>query len=315
MEFYNTYRIATLISSFFANDWAQLFSYSFAVGFVILSVLFVLQGIGLFTMAKKRNLKNKWLAFIPFVNVWYMDKLAGECRMFGHKVKRIGVYAMVAQICVTIVTVATIAAEVYLYVNHGAPVDREYYWDKPYWSQLTGFSKTVENFYIYSDFFLSIFQLISRVLLLILLTALFRKYTIKHHMPLSLLAFMFPLSRFIIIFCICRNKEEDYDAYMRKRQEEFIRRQSQYRRMYGNPHNPYANPYGRGYGPYQNPYGDPYYNHNNHNDFNNSQARPPQDEPFSEFFSENKEKNASSSASDSQENKSNSSSEFDDFFS
>ncbi len=313
MEFYSTYQIATLISGFFSEDWAQLFSYSLIIGIAILSILFVLQGIGLSAMAKKRNMKKTWLAFIPFVNIWYMGKLAGECQMFGHKIKRIGIYAMIAQMCVTLITVGTIAAEVYLYVNHGAPLQNETYWEKPYWPNLMGFSRTVENFYNYSNFFLSIFQLIFGLLLLILITGLLRKYATKNHLPLSLLAFMVPLSRFVIVFCIRKNEAVDYEAYMRKKQEEFMRRQEQYRNIYGNPYNnPYGNPYGRGYGQYQNPYGNPY---GQNKADENGKAKSPQDEPFSEFAPENKGEGASSSDNASQGDKANSTHDFDDFFS
>ena len=116
MEFYSTYQIATLISGIFAEDWSQLFTYSIGIGFFVWLTLFILQGVGLYTMAKKREMQKAWLSFIPFANIWYLGKLAGECYSFGHKVKRVGIFALVAQVVATLLTVATIASEVYLYV-------------------------------------------------------------------------------------------------------------------------------------------------------------------------------------------------------
>ena len=49
------------------------------VGFSIWLVFFILQGFGLSAMAKKRGLKKRWLAFVPFANIWYIGKIAGEC--------------------------------------------------------------------------------------------------------------------------------------------------------------------------------------------------------------------------------------------
>jgi hypothetical protein len=230
MELYSTYQIATLISGLFADNWSQLFVYSIGIGLFVWLALFILQGIGLYTMAKKREMKKAWLAFVPFANILYIGKLAGECYSFGHKVKRIGLFAMFAQIVTVLLTIATVAAEIYLYVNHGQPIVSEDMLGKPYWPSLTGFSQKVESFYVYSDFFLSIFQLIFGVLMLMMMTSLCKKYATKNHMPLSMLSFFVPLSRFIIIFCIRKNKAIDYEAYMRKQREEFMRRQQQYRK-------------------------------------------------------------------------------------
>lgn len=281
MELYSTYQIAALISGLFAKDWSQLFVYSIGIGFFVWLALFILQGVGLYTMAKKREMKKAWLSFVPFVNIWYLGKLAGECYTFGHKVKRVGIFVMVAQIITTLLTVATVASEIYLYVNHGQPIIPEETFAKPYWPNLTGFSQRVESFYGYSDFFLSIFQLIFGILMLMIMTSLCKKYATKNYMPLSMLAFFVPLSRFVIIFCIRKNKAIDYEAHVRKQREEFMRRQQQYRKMYGNPYNPYSNPYGNPYQT-QNPY---------NAGQTDEQKQPPKEEPFSEFFSQDSDKN------------------------
>ena len=267
MELYSTYQIAALVSGIFAQDWSQLFTYSIGIGFLVWLGLFILQGVGLYTMAKKRKMQKAWLSFVPFANILYLGKLAGECHMFGNKVKRVGVFAMLTQMIATILTVATMMAEAYLYINHGEPIIQDELLAKPYWPDLTGFSAQVENFYVYSDFFLSIFQLIFGILMLMIMTSLLKKYSPKNHMPLSLLAFLVPCSRFIIIFAIRNKKAVDYEAYMRARREAYIRQQQQY---YGNG---YGSPYNR---PYNNPYANPY----------NRPQQPPQpqpEEPFAEF--------------------------------
>ncbi len=311
MELYSTYQIATLISGIFAKDWSQLFTYSIGIGFLVWLALFILQGVGLYTMAKKREIAKAWFSFVPFVNIWYLGKLAGECYTFGHKVKRVSVFAMVAQMVATLLTVATIVAEAYLYINHGQPIIQEEILAKPYWPDLTGFSAQVESFYVYSDFFLSIFQLIFGILMLMIMTSLCKKYATKNYMPLSMLAFFVPLSRFVIIFCIRKNKAIDYEAYVRKKREEFMRRQQQYRNMYGNPHNPYGNPYA-------NPYGNPYQRQNPYGESQaNEQKQSSKEEPFADFFAkENQEDN--NTANEEKENatpNNNGADDIDDLFS
>ena len=89
-------------------------------------------------------------------------------------------------------------------------------------------------------------------------------------MVLSFLQLFVPLARYVLIFIVRNNKEIDYDAYMKAKYEDFMRKQAQY------GSNPYGNPYGNRYGN-GNPYG----------------QKPPyggsgqsQNDPFAEFASE-----------------------------
>ena len=120
MEIYNLYQMGSLIFSAFSNDYGLIFTCAIDFGLVSWLALFVLQGVGLFVMGKRREMKNKWLAFVPFVNIYYMGKLAGECGFFGHKMKNAGLYAMIAQMLGTLFTCTYILAECYLYLKHCA---------------------------------------------------------------------------------------------------------------------------------------------------------------------------------------------------
>ena len=317
MEIYSTFQIAKTISYIFSKNYGELYSNSLVIGCCLWLGLFLLQGTGLYIMAKKREMKNKWLSFIPFVNILYITKLAGECQMFGRNVKRVGVYAMVLQIVTVLVTVVAVSSEIYLYVNHGGPIAVEDYFADSYWTNLTGFEQTIEDFYIYGNFFLSIFQLAFGVLMMIIMTALCKKYAPKNFMPLSMLAFFVPLSRFIIIFCLRNRKAIDYEAYMREKREEFMRRQQQYRNMYGNPYNnPYNNPYGNPYYRGQNPYGQNPYNQDGQNTNQNSNKEAPKEEPFSEFASNKSAQDSSANSTNNSQSAQgkNNGGDSDDFF-
>lgn len=270
MDIYNFYEAGKITLAMFSDDYNVILIGAIVLALLLFCVLFILQGIGLYTMAKRRNLEKKWLAFIPFANVHYMSKLAGECGFFGHKMKNAGLYAMIAQIVSVLFVGAYIFVECYFYMKHGGPVG-ENQMGTPYWSDLTGGELALWNFYDASVSIYSIIRLVSELLLLVLLMAIYKKYAPRNYTALTLLTLFIPVARYITILVIRKREPFDYDAYIRARREEYIRRQQQ---QYGNPYNsPYGNPYG-------NPYGGSYAGQNG------SQPQPPKPEdPFEEFAS------------------------------
>lgn len=250
-------------------------------------MLFLLQSFGIMFMAKKQGFKRKWLAFIPFANIYYIGKLAGETRIFSQRVKRAGLYAMIGQILATVLGALIIASNIYMYVVEGAPVfDEET--GISYWPNLTGFSWKVDRFLNIGGYIFSIFQLIAELLMLMLLSGLYKKYSPRHYFILGMLALFIPLSRFIVIFVIQQNEPIDYEAYIKARREAYMRQQqyyNQYSNPYGGPYSPYGQrpPYNQG-----NPYsqGNPYTQGNPYAQQNQTAQQPPkQEEPFAEFDS------------------------------
>jgi len=289
MEIYSLFDTFTTIlpnfafnkASFFAN-YTNLYLTAIIAAVGIWLTLFIVQGVGLFRMAKRQNLRHKWLAFMPFANVMYMGKLAGECSLFGHKMKRAGLYAMIAQIISTLVVFSIIAAESYLYMFRSEYLVEKTYiqggveYIKSEFSGLVGFDNTIERYLQYVSYFLMVIELVYKVLLLVLIMGLFRKYTPKSYLLLSLISLFVPEVRFVTILVLSGRQPIDYEAYMRARREEYARRQQEY-------HNPrYNNPYGNPYNnPNNNPYGNPY--NNPYNQQNPYQPPQPPQEPFAEF--------------------------------
>jgi len=241
-----------------------------AVAFGVWLVLFILQGFGLWKMAKNRGFKNKILPFVPFANYLFIGKLAGETRIFGQKLKRMGLFMMLAQIVSTLFSAFLIFTFSYLLVVEGIPLDNE---GVMYWGG-SGFSAFAENFYGYGSMFFALFILVYKILIFMLSIALYKKYAPKGHVWLSLLSIFVPEARYIIIFCLRRKKAIDYEAYLRARQEEIVREyQKRYGGQYGSPFggpfggNPYNNPYGNG-----TPYGE-----------NPTQETKKPEDPFDEF--------------------------------
>lgn len=293
MEVYNLYRqIFDSLRQINASTATKLGSggtlllYSLGIAFVVWLIFYFFQSFGLYAMAKKQGLKNKALAFIPFANIYYMGKITGECQFFARKVKHIGLYAMIAQIVAFTASCLTVAAELYLYTAYGEPTyetttELGMIRGLPVWENATsGLGKAAAWYLNYGDLLFSYtFGLIYEILMLVLVIALFKKYTMRGYFPLSILSVFVPLSRYIIIF-VLRNREPiDYNAIMRARREAYIRQQQQRRDPYGNPYNT----------PYGNPYAPPYGGRNNGQ---NQGATPPdQEDPFEEFSSSGKGNN------------------------
>lgn len=266
MELYQLFDISTTVVAFFGGvGWKGMLGGAIG-GVAIWLTLFILQGFGLSAMAKKRGLKKRWLAFMPFANIWYIGKIAGECNVFGQRMKRGGLYTMLAQILTTVLCGLTIAAQVYLLVVEGVPEYDQFGF--PFWVNLTGFSAVAYKFYGISQYILPIFQLVYEVFMLILLIALYKRYAHRNYFILSMLALFVPVSRFIVIFVLRNRNGIDYEAYMRARHEAYMRQQQQY-----GGYNPYYGGYNRN--PYGNPYNNPYGNTQN-------APKPPED-PFGEF--------------------------------
>lgn len=278
MEIYGFYNSSSLISEYFGVSTPHSKIWGIVIAFTIWLALFTLQGFGLSAMAKRRGIGKRWQAFCPFVNLLYIGKLAGECSVFGQRVKRAGLYTMIAQIVVTVLCGLLIASEIYLYNVCGMPTtialaDNPLYYVLD-WENLTGFSAMVESYYANSDYFLTIIQLVYEIFLLVLVIGLYKKYAPRNYMVLSFLCLFIPASRFIVIFVLRNRKAIDYDAYMRARREEYMRQRQQY--GYGG--------YGGGYGyrgsPYANPYGNPYAPQPP------TEQPPKPEDPFEEFSTE-----------------------------
>ncbi len=259
-------------------------------GVVIWAALFTLQGIGLSTMAKNRGMEKTWRAFVPFVNIYLLGKLAGDCQFFGKRIKRIGLYTMIAQIVVSVLMALALASEMHLYITYGEPsgLNEQQF---PVWTGLTGISQVAYGYYIAANSFMSIFSIAYEILLFITMTGFCQKYFPKNYMLLAVLSLFIPEAHFIIIFALRKRRPIDYQAYMRARYEAHMRQQyGQYGA--GQQGNPYgANPYARP-NPAQ----------------NNAPTQTPADDPFEEFSS------APNTASNENNTQQASGHESDDFF-
>ncbi len=267
MELYNFYSMAYMVTRLFTNDLKGIVLGGSIAGVLLWIFMFLLQGIGIYVIARRLNMRGKALAFVPFANIFYLGKIVGECQFFGQKMKRAGLYAMIAQILTTILTVAYILAEVYLVWNFKPLQDET---GMIYWVGLEGFAGTVNTFYEIGGLLMSLFSLVTQILLIILMIGFFKKYSPSNYRFLAILIFFLPIARFISIFALRNREPFDYEAYMRRQREAYMRRQQQY-------YNTYGNPYGQ-----QPPYGGSPYGMGGYQGEQGQSAQKPE-EPFGEF--------------------------------
>ena len=297
MEFFNLYQSFFTTSLMFGSASSvtpRLILSCAGLALLVWCGLFVLQGFGLSEMAKRRGIEKRWLAFVPFANLLYLGKLAGDCEVFGHKMKKAGLYAMLAQIVATITLAALTISEALLFTVYASNLTINSTTGSIVWTGLDGFAEVINQFYCnWGDLLCSVVGLIYELLIFLLMMSLLKKYYPKNYLFMSFVQLFVPITRFILIFILRKNTPVDYDAYMRARYEEYARRNAYGDNPYGgapygnNPYNrpPYGNnSYGQGgYGNSQNP-NCGYENGgnvNNDNPFEEFDA--PSEDPFSDI--------------------------------
>lgn len=234
----------------------------FGVAGGILLLCLVLGGVALQTMAKKANISGVWMGYLPFLNTYFAGKIAGEANFFGQKMKRAGLYAMFAEIIYAALNalhiVVIIVLSPYLSeMNQNGTIIYDYV-DVP--ANLSWARAAEMPVYALSY----IFQIMQVVFFFVLFMALFRKYYARSPILMTVLCALFPFRAFVL-FAVRNNMPVDYNAYMRRRAEEYARARQQYGNMNGG--------YG-GYGGYNQPNGG--YQGGGYNP-------PPAGDPFSEF--------------------------------
>ena len=74
----------------------------------------VLGGLALYVMAERAGVKHSWLGFIPFANTYYAGKVAGESPFLGKRMKRSGLYAMIAEMVYVAIEIMSLLSSILL---------------------------------------------------------------------------------------------------------------------------------------------------------------------------------------------------------
>lgn len=214
----------------YIGSYRNVMLISVAVAAAVYLVCLILGGIGMHVMAKKRNMKHSFLAFLPFANTYYAGKLAGDCKIFGKKVKHMGLITMLAEIVYVAASVFSLVMffgvlrpEHYEVVlsSSGAFDGAKFQINKmPVALRWMVSAKTV------SEILTSVFSFVLFFCMVVLFNSFYRKYYARSPFVMTILSAFLPL-RGIVIFAVRNNTPIDYDAWMRRQMEEMARRQQQ----------------------------------------------------------------------------------------
>ena len=190
-------------------------------------ICLVLGGLGMRKMAQRAGMKHTFLAFLPFANTYYAGKLAGDAQVFGTKMKRAGLYAMLTEIVYVGISLFYTVIQIFLY----RPEYFEVMEDGSTLYLNTNNVPLALRWMVTADLVLSWVNTVCYLALLfffcVLFIAFFRKYFARGVFWMTLLSTIVPL-RGVAIFAVRNNTPVDYDAYMRRRMEEYARRQQGY---------------------------------------------------------------------------------------
>lgn len=292
-------------SSINMSSWQVYLSIGISLAAVL--VFYVLRSIGLYVLAKRQKVNHAFLAWIPCVWMYTACKLIGNVKVFGRPFAKL---ALIFCIIFSVAEVLTIVYEALVYfplvgnfIKGNDIVISEY---------ITEIKNAKDNTEIYSNYIpykylpnsniyivdyidpyansigaitigkilfaismiASIFDLISKIIIITVYINLFRKFWPQHYVLASILSIFGLFAPFV--FAIRKKEPISYIDYLRSRYNY---------NPYGNPYGPYG-PQGGPYGgnPYGNPYAQPKAPENPFEEFADKGEVDPGD-PFSDFNS------------------------------
>jgi hypothetical protein len=301
------FEYASVASVFTDTLWVQL-----VIGALCFAIVFIFQAVALYVIAKREGYKNRWMAFVPFINTYYIGVCAQKNKIYNIDAKTIGLVTAIFEV---------VLFGAYVFYNVAVSLVSEYVF---YTETDTIFGVVLEPYliissvpenlkwagWIYNYFDSYILRWVNLIYLLLevcLLLAFFQTYACRRYVLFTITSILFPIQG-ILFFVVRNNKGVNYKEFVRAEQARQYRMYQQYQQQhqnnfYDNPYN--RNPYDRG------GYNNNNYNNNNQNSYNNqgNSQTPPPDDPFGGLGgnSSNNFKNTDNS------NNSNSSSPFDEF--
>lgn len=225
MEFFEYLRIPQVVMQYFSSGGitiGQLYILLGVAGGAYL-VSLVVGGLALYNMAERAGMKHAWLGFLPFLHTYYAGKVAGETRFFGHKMKRVGLYAMLAEFFYVAIEVLSLVSSIllsspaYYETNFVDGIGSLIFNPDAVPAALVGLQK--------ASVFFSIFSVVANLVMLfffcILYNALYRKYCPKNPFVMTVFSVIFPVRTFLT-FAVRDNEPVDYEEYMQRRLEQMM---------------------------------------------------------------------------------------------
>lgn len=240
------------VSGFSSPLWVSL-----TVGGLCFLIVYIFQSVGLFTIARRAGFKNKWMAFVPFFNTYYIGKCGDKNKFFNIDTKKIAIATAVLEFVVLglfiLSYVATYKVTPFLEEHNdetllgstmmlSLPADFNVLNPSLAWAGWC---------YNYLDFILAPLNIVQMLGMIVILNCFFQTYSARHYFLFTITSIFFPVQG-ILIFAVRNNKGMKYSDYIRMVQERAYRQYRDQQSFNQNPYNrnPYSNDYNRP--PYQN---------------------------------------------------------------
>lgn len=227
--------------------WVQLL-----LGGLCFAIVFIFEAIALYTIAVRNGYKNKWMAFIPFFNTYYIGVCSEKNRFYNVSTKTIGLATAILEVVLvglyTFSLVSSTLIDPYL-----VEVEDTYLGMSVITYQIN-VDAVPENLkwaawvFMYMDrYILRIVNFIFIILDMILLICFFQTYASRRYVLFAVTSILFPVMG-ILFFIVRNNKGVTYKDFVRAEQAKQYEQYQQYRQQnYNNPYNQSnnQNPYNR----------------------------------------------------------------------
>ena len=211
MNLYGLLSVATDIAGSMQLDPRFEF-YSNLVSIVISLALFVLKGVAIYTMAKRRSFDKLWMAFVPFVNFILLGKLIGRVNIWGKEVKNLGLLVCITS-AVSVVLGYAIDFGYYLYII-GQVFNVRFEFATAFmreWASQTGLIWTI-IYYVYL-----LIGIIDVILNCWIIFTIFRRYAPEKSFMYSLISIFFDFTFPILLFVVRNNEVMTFEDFLRTR--------------------------------------------------------------------------------------------------
>lgn len=238
------FEYASVAAMFVNTLWVQLL-----VGAVSFAIVFVFQAIALYTIARREGYKNKWMAFIPFVNTYYIGVCAQKNKFHNIDARTLGLITAVFEFLL-------FAFYILYYVACYLVIDYEIATETT--TTVMGISRTFTEYslegvpenlawaaWMYNYMYRYILRFVDLLFLLCqicLLMTFFQTYSCRRYVLFTVTSVLFPIQG-ILFFVVRNNKALNYKEFLRSEQARVYRmyQQQQQQNFNRNPYN--QNPY------------------------------------------------------------------------
>jgi hypothetical protein len=254
------------IASWFTNS----LTVQLIIGGLCFAIVFIFQAVALFIIAKREGYKNKWMAFVPFFNTYYIGVCAQKNKIYRIDAKTVGlvtaIFEAVLFAAYVVYNVAvSLVSEYVLYTETETILGTVM---EPYLSSAvpSNLSWAAWMYNYFDSYILTWVNLLYVLCEVCLLIAFFQTYACRRYVLFTVTSILFPIQG-ILFFVVRNNKGINYREYVLAEQARQYRMYQQYQQQRNFNDNPYnRNPYD---GNYNNNYNNSYNNNNYNNGYNN----------------------------------------------